>query len=312
MAKFKILIPEPFAFDTSGFPQFDIQIEPDLWSQPDKLQQASETIDALVVRNQTKVTANLLSNTRLKAIGRLGIGLDNIDLDTAKAQDIPIVYAPEANTRAIAEYCLAQCFNLLRMYPANYASTAQGGWERFNFVGGELSAQTVGLIGFGRNGRLFAEMLQALGANVIVYARRPETVPAPFTVLPFDEVLQQADIISLHIPGGSATKHLFNAATFTKMKPSSYLINAARGSIVDEAALAHALQSGHLAGAALDVREVEPPAPGLLESCPNILLTAHIAGFSTQAEDTINQGVLNDVLAILEEREPKFPAYNLN
>ncbi len=309
MKKYSVLIPEPFSFDTSNYHQLNIQIEADFWNNPAELQAASKNIDALVVRNQTKVTTEIIENSNIKAIGRLGIGLDNIDLAAAKANNIPVVYAPEANTRAVAEYCLAQCFNMLRMYPGNYLSTAQGRWERFNFIGKELSAQTIGIIGFGRNGRLFANMLHGLGAKVIVYVRRPETVPAPFIALPFEDVLQQADIISLHIPGGAATKHLFNKEAFAKMKQGSYFLNAARGSIVDEHALATALKSGHLAGAALDVREHEPPENNILTACPNLLLTAHIAGFSTEAEKTINQGVLNDVLAVLEGKRPYFPAY---
>lgn len=307
--KFRILMSEPFN-EHYSFANAELQVEPVLWQSPELLIEKARHADALLVRNQTKVTEALITACpNLKVVGRLGIGLDNIDVVSAKRHGLPVVYAPEANTNAVAEYCLAQCFNLLRMYPASYASTARDEWNRFDFIGKELSNQTVGLIGFGRNGKLFAAKLHTLGVKVIVHARRPETIPSIYKAVSLDELLATADIVSLHIPGGSETRHLINADTLARMKKGSYLLNAARGSVVDEQALAIALHNGHLAGAALDVREQEPPQTDILKDCPNLLCTAHIASFSKEAETATNTGVLADVIKVLNGETPRFPAY---
>ncbi len=307
---YTVIISEPFTFATTPWhTALAVQIIPDGWQRCADFMAALRHADALIVRNQTRVDAGLLAAApRLRAIGRLGIGLDNIDLEACANANVRIVYAPDSNARAVAEYCLAQMLNLLRLYPAAYANCAAGQWDRFRFIGCELHQQTVGLIGFGRSARLLATMLEAFGARVRVYARKPENVPSTYQTMALEELLQSCSILSLHVPATPDTTHLMNAARLALMPKGSYLINAGRGALIDEAALAEALCSGHVAGAALDVRAQEPPPlPNPLQDCPNLLLTPHIAGFSIEAEDHINTCVLNDVQAILDGQEPRYP-----
>ncbi len=280
--------------------------QPDLWQDPVKLSQAIQDADGLIVRNQTQVNAALLSSAKnLRVVGRLGAGLDNIDIQAAHAAGIQVVYAPNANTISVAEYCLAQIFNILRILPEAMRSTDSGAWLRAQFTGRELSETVVGLVGFGKIAQALAERLRCLGGKVVVATRSPEKVTKPFGAVPLNELLKQADIVSLHVPGGAATQHLVGAPQFKAMKPTAWLLNTARGSVVDEKALYAALSSGEIAGAVLDVRETEPPVVGMLDALPNLYATPHIAAFTSAAQARVNQGVFADVIAVLRGERPR-------
>jgi len=163
----------------------------------------------------------------------------------------------------------------------------------------------VGLVGYGKIARALAERLHLLGGKVLLYSRSPEKIPADFCSVSLAELLEEADIVSLHIPGGLETRHLFGSGQFKRMKPTSWLMNTARGSVVNEDELFRALSSGEIAGAVVDVRENEPPTAGKLEALPNFYPTPHIAAFTFGAQSRVNRTVFADVAAVLKGDQPE-------
>ncbi len=307
-SSFRVIVSEKVSSlpeDNSGI---SIIYEPDLWQNPEKLALSIQDVEGLIIRNQTQITASILSNAKkLKVIGRLGAGLDNIDVHAARAAGIQIVYAPDANTLSVAEYCLAQIFSILRLLPESMRSTASGKWLRAKFTGRELSETVIGLVGFGKIAQALAERIQYLGGRIIVSTRSPEKVPKVFDTVTLTELLKQADIVSIHIPGGPETKHLISSTQLDAMKPTAWLLNTARGSIVDEKALSAALAERKISGAVLDVREIEPPVVGDLENLPNLYVTPHIAAFTNAAQMRVSRVVFSDVLAVLNGEQPQYP-----
>ncbi len=280
--------------------------EPTLWRETERLQQLMAEAEALIVRNQTQVTAQLLEQApRLRVIGRLGVGLDNIDLTAARQRGIVVTAGRNANAIAVAEYVMAAMLHDARNMAAADASARTGAWDRQHFGGFELWGRTLGLIGVGEIGRRVAKRAQAFGMQTIGYD--PLVGPYDFApgeqdiaLLSLDEVLARADVISLHVPLIPATRHLINAERLHLMRPSAILINSARGGIIDEVALLDALTSGRLRRAVLDVREVEPPpADDPLRTCPAVILTPHVAGLTTEAQDRTARLVITDVLQVL-------------
>lgn len=295
--------------EISNLPENDLDIIfnylPDLWQFPDRLSKQIQDADGLIVRNQTRVDKALLTNVpNLRVIGRLGTGLDNIDLQAARASGIQVVYAPGAGAISVAEYCLTQIYNILRKLPAAIHSTRSGEWLRTQFMGRELSDIVVGLVGYGNTAQALSERLYHLGGNVIVATRSPEKVPGSFKTVSLSELLKDADIVSLHVPGGAESYHLVGDPELREMKSSSWLLNTSRGSVIDEKALTAALVSGEIAGAVLDVREDEPPAAGLLESLPNFIATPHIAAFTFGAQKRVEQTIIAQVSAVLKGSIP--------
>lgn len=285
--------------------------EPDLWRQPERLAQLVAAADALVVRNQTRVTGELLSGgTRLRVVGRLGVGLDNIDRDAARRLGITVVAARGANATAVAEYVVAALFYFARRLHRLDASVREGQWRR-DWGGSELYGKTLGLVGLGDIGQRVAWRVRALGMTVV--ATDPVTLDTHWAVMEggvrlaeLDEVLASAHAVSLHVPLTAETRHLLNAERLQGMRPGAWLINTARGGVVDEAALLAAVQSGRLGGAALDVREVEPPpADDPLAREPAILLTPHIAGLTAEADWRTGQLIADDVLRVLRGEPPR-------
>ena len=187
-------------------------------------------------------------------------------------------------------------------------SVSEGEWQRSRDTGLELSEVVIGLVGFGRIARLLGERLQLLGGQVIVSELIPEIVPDTFELVSFDQLLHRADIVSIHVPGGSGTRHLLGRDQFKVMKSTAWLINAARGSIVNEGALCAALVNAEIAGAVLDVRETEPPVKSVLETLPNVYATPHIAAFTHAAQMRVEQVVFSDVAAVIRGGQPRFPA----
>jgi (S)-sulfolactate dehydrogenase len=269
---------------------------------------AVRSADALIVRNRVRVDAELLAAAgELRVVGRLGVGLDNIDLPACAARGIEVIPATGANALAVAEYVLGASLMLLRGAYGGTAAVAAGGWPRGALsTGRELAGKLLGVIGFGSIGRETGRLARALGMRVIGCDTEIATSSplwAEQHTLPrrLDELLRATDIVSLHVPLTEATRGLIGAAELTLMPPGAILINTARGGIVDEAAVAAALRAGRLGGAALDVFAAEPlPGGSALVDCPNLLLTPHIAGVTRESNVRVSMLIANKVAAALD------------
>lgn len=266
-----------------------------------RLLKLAASADAIIVRNRTQVRGELLAAlTRCTVVGRLGVGLDNIDLAGCKARGMRVIPATGANAQSVAEYVVATAMLLLRGAYGASAEVAAGKWPRTALSNGrEIGGKTLGLVGYGSIGQLTGRLARLLGMQVIAHdAAMPAGADVPSLAL--DALLAQADVVSLHVPLLDSTRHLIDARRLTAMKPGAVLINTARGGVVDEAALAEALRSGHLAGAALDVFEAEPlPAGSPLAGCPNLLLTPHVAGVTAEANTRVSSLIADKVLEAL-------------
>lgn len=295
--------PGPELLEASGRP---VKIEPTLWSEPARLRALLGEAEALIVRNQTRVTAELLDAApRLRVVGRLGVGLDNIDLAAARERSVAVTSARNANAIAVAEYVLAAMLHIARNFAAADASVRAGQWDRAQFGGTELWGRTLGLVGVGEIGRRVAKRAQSFGMTVL--GHDPLVGPYDFapaeqeiTLLPLDELLARADVVSLHVPLVPATRYLINAEQLSKMRSHAVLINTSRGGIIDEAALLNALDSGRLYRAVLDVSEIEPlPVQSPLRTCEAAILTPHVAGLTAEAQERTSRLVISDVLRVL-------------
>jgi (S)-sulfolactate dehydrogenase len=287
----------------------DTLYAPDLVDRRADLVEALAETEVLVVRNRTRVDAELLqAGPRLQAVGRLGVGLDNIDLEACKARGITVWPATGANDLAVAEYVITTAMTLLRGSYIASARVAAGEWPRQDLIGGETSGRVMGLLGFGAIARQVATRAEALGMTVIAHdPHLPETDPAWTSIRPvaLPELLAQSDVLSLHVPLTPQTRHVINAEALARMRPEAILINAARGGVVDETALATALREGRLAGAALDVFETEPltaDAGRHFLDLPNVILTPHIAGVTEESNIRVSSLIADKVLAHLTEK----------
>jgi D-3-phosphoglycerate dehydrogenase len=278
---------------------------------PAELLAALPEYDALVVRSRTKVTAAVLaSGTRLKVVGRAGVGVDNIDVAAAVARHIVVVNSPMAASVSVAEHTLGLMLALARQIAAADASLKQGKWEKSAFMGAELSGKTLGLLGLGRIGALVANRAVAFGMSVLAYdpyLNETQILERNATPASFDAVVAGADYLSLHLPLTRETRGLVGAHQFEMMKAGARVVCAARGGVIDEAALRAALDSGHLAGAALDVFEQEPPAPGSLAAHPKVVATPHVGAQTAEAQARAGIAIAEEVAAVLEGRPPRWP-----
>lgn len=294
--------------------RFDVSYDAGLVDRPDDLLKAVANADALIVRNRTQVNARLLAAApQLKAVGRLGVGLDNIDVAACEQRGIQVLPATGANALAVAEYVIASAMLLLRGAYFASADVASGAWPRNQLSDGrETSGKALGLVGFGGIGQLTASLAVKLGMTV--YAYDPALADdAPIWrdtgvhPVPLNRLVSEADVISLHIPLMDSTKGLFDANLIAQMRPGAVLVNTSRGGIVDEAALVQALQQGRIGGAALDVFENEPlPAGNAFPSLPNLLLTPHIAGLTAESNQRVSQLIaqrVTDSLSAASARE---------
>ncbi|MDB6177423.1 hydroxyacid dehydrogenase [Paracoccus sp. Z330] len=283
--------------------------QPDLVDRRADLVAALAGAEVLVVRNRTRVDAELLdAGQGLRAVGRLGVGLDNIDLDACKARGIEVWPATGANDLAVAEYVITSAMMLLRGAYLASASVAAGEWPRQSLIGREMSGRVMGLLGFGAIARQVAARARALGMSVIAHdPHLPQSDPAWQDARPvsLDELLSQSDVLSLHVPLTAQTRHIVDAAALSRMQQGAVLINAARGGVVDEAALAVALKEGRVAGAALDVFEVEPltaESGAHFGGIGNVILTPHIAGVTEESNVRVSNLIADKVLNHLKER----------
>jgi (S)-sulfolactate dehydrogenase len=287
--------------------RFEVRYDKDLVDRPRELAALIADADGLIVRNRTMVDAPLVaSGPKLRVVGRLGVGLDNIDLHACAARGILVIPATGANAQAVAEYVIAAALLLLRRAYESTPDVADGRWPRAALSNGrELFGKTLGLVGFGGIGRLTGRLARALGMRAIGFdAHIPPSSPLwsdeATTPRSFAEVVAEADVVSLHVPLTEATRNLIDAARMATMKRDAILINTSRGGVVDETALADALRTRRLGGAALDVFEREPlPAGSPLESCPNLLLTPHVAGVTRESNERVSKLIADKVAEAL-------------
>ncbi|SCK19862.1 (S)-sulfolactate dehydrogenase [Variovorax sp. HW608] len=305
----KILIPElihPRALERLRAAH-EVVFDPTLFARQSELLAAAQDAHALIVRNRTQVRDDLLDAlSKCRAVGRLGVGLDNIDVPGCRARGIEIVPAVGANARSVAEYVVTCAMLLLRYSHYSVGSSlADGRWVRpARPEGHEVAGRTLGLIGFGSIGQLTGRLASRLDMRVVAHdpsLRADAPIDFECQMLPLDTLLATSDVISLHIPLMPETRGLINAERLALMQPGAVLINAARGGIVDEAALAHALLEGRLRAAALDVFEDEPlPSGSVLAGVPNLLLTPHVAGVTADSELRVGELVAERILTLLK------------
>lgn len=286
--------------------------QPDLWADVEALKAAMGKAHALVVRNRTCVSQELLDAApQLRVVGRLGVGLDNIDAQSLQQHHVPLVYARGANALAVVEYVLSALLYSARPWLDWTHRTRMGEWKR-DLGGQEIHGKILGIVGVGDIGSRVARAARSLGMTVKAY----DPHLAPFHALMADgtitsesslgDLLIQSDALTLHAPARRETRHLLNADTFPLMKPDAHLINTARGSLIDESALEALLKRGHLGQVFLDVRETEPPpTPDTLSLFPNVYLTPHLAGLTEEALARTASLVLEDVMRVLTGRPPQ-------
>lgn len=278
-----------------------IHQDSDLWQDTTKLIEFVKEAQVLVVRNRTKVTADVIAAApKLKVIARAGVGLDNIDLAAADNAGVIVVAGLGANAISVAELTLGLALSLSRDISAQDQITKSGNWNRTPGV--EITGKTWGLLGCGATGRATANLLKSFNCKVLGFDPFFQG-NAEIQMATWDQVVSQSDFISVHMPATSQTIGSINQEFFAKMKPTAFLINVGRGELINEADLIKALKSKTIAGAALDVRTTEPPSIGELETFQNLILTPHIAGITKESQLAINQILVDNIDLVLEGKK---------
>jgi D-3-phosphoglycerate dehydrogenase / 2-oxoglutarate reductase len=300
-----ILISDPLSED-GIYPlrqetELELNIDIKTGLQPEELKAIIANYDVLLVRSQTKVTRDIIEAAdNLKLIGRAGVGVDNIDLNAATEKGIIVVNAPDGNTNSAAEHTTAMIFALSRHIPQAFTSLKEGRWDRKKFVGVELKNKTLGVVGFGRIGQEVAHRAKGNRMNVIAYdpfltAEKAEAAGVAYGSV--EDVAKAADFITVHTPLLDSTRHMINEDIFNVMKDGVRIINCARGGIIDEDALYNAIESGKVAGAALDVMEEEPFVGNRLLDLPQVIATPHLGASTIEAQESVAVDVSNDILS---------------
>ncbi len=266
--------------------------------KPADIRAALADAEVLVVRSATKVTVDLIANAnKLKIVARAGVGLDNIDTKACEARGIKVINTPSASSNAVAELAIGLMLSMFRNVQKAHLQMKNKIWDKKSLTGIEVAGKTLGILGFGRIGSMVAEKANGLGMNVIAFERTPkESKIARF--VPFDELLANADIISLHLASTPETKNIINKDSIAKMKNGVYLINTARGDLINEEALYDACKSRKIAGAALDVYQQEPYTGKLLE-LDNVYFTPHLGGSTKEAQMRIGKELIEKLGAEL-------------
>jgi D-3-phosphoglycerate dehydrogenase/(S)-sulfolactate dehydrogenase len=279
---------------------FPITRNDDLWNNPEELKASLKDVTALVVRNRTKVTAEIIAAApKLKVIARAGVGLDNIDIKAADAAGVVVVAGLGANAVSVGELTLGLALALLRNVPGHDVATRDGGWVRT--PGRELSGLTWGLLGCGATGLATAKLLQGFSCSVIGYDPYAKNL-SNIELTTFDDVLKRSDVVSIHMPSTAETNGSINATSLALMKSDAIIVNVGRGEVINEPDLMAALKAKTIAGAALDVRTQEPPVKGEMESIPNLILTPHVAGITKESQLRINQILTSNIELVLNSK----------
>ena len=308
MNEIKILVCDPIHEDGISMLKdagFAVDLETSITAEG--LVNTAGDYDALVVRSRTKVNSQVISAAkRLKVIARAGVGLDNIDLEAAEKAGVKVVNSPEAPANAVAELVLGLMFSLARRIPEADRSMQRGEWIKRRLTGFELRGKTLGIIGFGRIGYQLARKARALEMRVVTYDVIIEKLieyveEAGAEAVSLEELLGASDFVSIHVPFLPQTRHMLGAERIASMKDSAYLINAARGGVIDEEALKAALSNGKLAGAALDVFEKEPPEDTSLTGLENTVCLPHVGAATVEAQTGNSTIVAEKLIELLGE-----------
>lgn len=268
-------------------------------------------IDGWIVRSRTRIDGPSLTAgaPRLRVVGRAGVGLDNIDLPAARAAGVVVVNAPQAVTTAVAELTVGLLLALARQIPMADAALRRGEWAKDRLGGQELRGKTLGLVGVGRIGREVARLAEAFGMRCLgtdPFLSHDSLRAAGVEPADLEALLPASDYVSLHLPLTDDTRGLFSAEILSRMKPGARLVCVARGGVVDEDALLAALESGHLAGAALDVFQIEPPGDSPVLRHPRLIATPHLGAQTAEAQDRVAIDIVEEVLTVLRGEEPRW------
>lgn len=301
----KVLVSDPIHPDgLAWLRKHGVDVVQELTGDQEALRAALREVDGWLVRSRTRVTHDLLDQApHLKVIVRVGVGLDNIDVEAASKRGILVSNTPQATAESVAEHTLALMFALVRQVVDAVLSMRKGQWEKKHFMGRELSSMRLGIIGLGRIGSAVARKARALGMEVWAYSRsmpqdRAQSLGVELATP--DTIFRHVDILTLHVPLTPQTHHMIRAESFSRMKRGMFLVNCSRGGVVDEASLLEALETGIVAGAALDVFETEPPPPDhpLLHH-PRVLATPHIAAQTEEAQRRASLEAAQKILTTL-------------
>ena len=297
----KILVSDPLdsqAVESMKKAKLDVTVQTGM--KPEELLKVIPNYQILIVRSGTKVTRQILEAAKnLKLVVRAGVGLDNVDAIAAKEKGIEVCNTPLATTTSVAEHTFALMLALLRKIPQAHDSLKKGEWKRKEFQGFELKEKVLGIVGLGRIGQEVAKRAKAFGMRILAtdLSSDPEIAAAlDVEWQPLEVLIQKADILTLHLPLTPKTKHMLNQNSLRKMKKGSYVINAARGGIIDEQALADAIKSGHIAGAAFDVFETEPPTQNPLLALDNVVAVPHLGASTEEGQFRAGQEAANIVI----------------
>jgi D-3-phosphoglycerate dehydrogenase len=272
--------------------------------KPAELVSSVRDYDVIVVRSRTKVTKEVIDDAAsAKIIARVGVGLDNVDVKAAEARNIRVINAPEAASTAVAELAIGLMISLARSIPRADSEGKKGNWIKKDLMGTQLSGKYLGIVGVGNIGRNIGRLAKALRMNLIGYdpipINREFISETGMIVTDLNTLLESSDFVTCHVPSTPDTVHMFNSERFARMKPTAYLVNTSRGDIIDEKALYEALKSGRLAGAALDVFEVEPPTNKELLALPNLVCTPHIGAQTKEAQSLASTIIAEKIIQIL-------------
>lgn len=306
----RILVADNIADEGINILRTEADVDIKLKQKPEQLRAIIGDYDALIVRSETKVTADIIeAGKKLQVIGRAGIGVDNIDLDAATRHGIVVVNAPAGNAVSTAEHTIALLFSLARHIPQANNRLKSGEWKREDFIGTEVRNKTLGIIGLGRVGSEVARMAKALEMKLLVYDPYVSSEKASrlgVELVSLEELLKRSDFITVHVPLTPATKGLIGKKEFELVKPTVRFINAARGGIIDEEALFQAICEGKVAGAAVDVFSKEPAHDNILLKSDKVIVTPHLAASTTEAQTSVAVDVAEQVLAVLKGQAARY------
>ncbi len=274
---------------------------------PEELKSVIDQYDGILIRSATKLTSDILADcNNLKVIGRAGVGVDNVDLDQATKNRILVMNTPLGNLEATAELSVGLMFSIMRNIHLANDSTHQGRWEKPKFIGTELKGKTLGIVGYGNIGQRVAEICSTIGMKIITNSKSAsddDLSKYDVKKVSTEDLIKESDIISLHTKLNDETKYMINKETISTMKPTSVIINCARGGLINESDLKDALNNETIAGAAIDVYENEPATDNIMFGTKNLLLTPHLGASSKEAQSNVAIDVANQVADFLKENK---------
>jgi len=288
--------------------RYQLARESGLWQDRDSLLARVGSVRALMVRNMTMIDRTIIEAApNLQVVGRIGVGLDNLDLRALSERGVVVCYPPEENAVSVSEHVFALLLSFARRIPGADRSVRDGSWHRSQFIGFELAGRTMGILGLGRIGFRVAVRARAFGMRVVAYdpylvAQHPSVTETGTELTSLDNVLAHADVITCHLPLTDETREMINTERLKKMKPTALIINTSRGGVIDEDALYLALRDGVIGGACLDVRSTEPPGKSPLHGLDNALFTPHIASWTEESLHRVISTVASDVDHVLSGR----------